>query len=81
VLLWLSEGETLGKLMFETHEGIIERLRSELCWYLIVAIKEESGGWFRLMVVVLEVAPLTIKKGHEDRIKRQTFRLYLATLE
>ena len=75
--------ETLGKLMFETHEGLstdYEVSCAELDMIVDTLKKEEAvigsrlmGGGFGGCTINL------IKKGHEDRIKKQLSALYFAT--
>jgi galactokinase len=75
--------ETLGKLMFETHEGLstdYEVSCAELDMIVNTLKKEETvigsrlmGGGFGGCTINL------IKKGHEDRIKKQLSALYLET--
>ncbi len=73
--------QTLGKLMFETHEGL--SLEYEVSCpeldFLVHAVKAEKavigsrlmGGGFGGCTINL------IKKGNEDRIKKQLSKLYL----
>jgi galactokinase len=73
--------ETLGKLMFETHEGLSSEYEvscAELDFLVHTVKVEESvigsrlmGGGFGGCTINL------IKKGHEDRIKKQLSKLYL----
>jgi galactokinase len=73
--------ETLGKLMFETHEGLSSEYEvscAELDFLVHTVKVEESvigsrlmGGGFGGCLINL------IKKGHEDRIKKQLSKLYL----
>lgn len=75
--------ETLGKLMFETHEGLstdYEVSCAELDMIVDTLKKEEAvigsrlmGGGFGGCTINL------IKKGHEDRIKKQLSALYFET--
>jgi galactokinase len=75
--------ETLGKLMFETHEGLsidYEVSCVELDMIVNTLKKEKTvigsrlmGGGFGGCTINL------IKKGHEDRIKKQLSALYLET--
>ena len=75
--------ETLGKLMFETHEGLstdYEVSCAELDMIVDTLKKEEAvigsrlmGGGFGGCTINL------IKKGHEDRIKKQLSALYFDT--
>jgi galactokinase len=73
--------ETLGKLMFETHQGLSSEYEvscAELD-FLVHTVKVEEavigsrlmGGGFGGCTINL------IKKGHEDRIKKQLSKLYL----
>ena len=73
--------ETLGKLMFETHEGLstdYEVSCAELDMIVNTLKKEEAVVGSRLMGGGFGGCTINlIKKGHEDRIKKQLSELYL----
>jgi len=73
--------ETLGKLMFETHEGLsldYEVSCAELDMIVDTLKKEEAVVGSRLMGGGFGGCTINlIKKGHEERIKKQLSALYL----
>ncbi|MDI5894317.1 galactokinase [Flavobacterium algoritolerans] len=79
----LDEGdiETLGKLMFETHQGLsadYEVSCTELDMIVNTLKKEEAVVGSRLMGGGFGGCTINlIKKGHEERIKQQLSELYL----
>ncbi len=79
----LDEGdiETLGKLMFETHQGLsadYEVSCTELDMIVHTLKKEEAVVGSRLMGGGFGGCTINlIKKGHEERIKQQLSELYL----
>jgi galactokinase len=74
---------TLGKLMFETHEGLsvdYEVSCAELDMIVDTLKKEEAVVGSRLMGGGFGGCTINlIKKGHEERIKQQLSALYLDT--
>jgi galactokinase len=75
--------EVLGKLMFETHEGLsvdYEVSCAELDMIVDTLKKEEAVVGSRLMGGGFGGCTINlIKKGHEERIKQQLSALYLDT--
>ena len=75
--------ETLGKLMFETHEGLSTNYEvscPELDMIVNTLKKEEAVVGSRLMGGGFGGCTINlIKKGHEDRIKKQLSALYIET--
>jgi galactokinase len=81
----LDKGDiaTLGRLMFETHEGLsvdYEVSCAELDMIVDTLKKEEAVVGSRLMGGGFGGCTINlIKKGHEERIKEQLTALYLTT--
>ncbi|MFH6972314.1 galactokinase [Flavobacterium petrolei] len=75
--------ETLGKLMFETHQGLsvdYEVSCAELDMIVDTLKKEDAVVGSRLMGGGFGGCTINlIKKGHEERIKKQLSALYLDT--
>ena len=75
--------ETLGKLMFETHQGLsvdYEVSCAELDMIVDTLKKEDAVVGSRLMGGGFGGCTINlIKKGHEERIKQQLSALYLET--
>ncbi len=75
--------EVLGKLMFETHEGLSKDYEvscAELDMIVDTLKKEEAVVGSRLMGGGFGGCTINlIKKGHEERIKQQLSALYLET--
>jgi galactokinase len=75
--------ETLGKLMFETHEGLsvdYEVSCAELDMIVDTLKKEEAVVGSRLMGGGFGGCTINlIKKGHEERIKKELSALYMET--
>ena len=75
-----GEIEVLGKLMFETHEGLSKDYEvscAELDMIVDTLKKEEAVFGSRLMGGGFGGCTINlIKKGHEERIKQQLSKLY-----